>query len=93
MSSIAARPSRTAVLGAVLALLLGLMFGIESIVHYTMNSMEDPNIKAFGIPFNDASPVTWAASVILIVGGLTFFPALALGPIVEHLAMLDGTLF
>ena len=31
--------------------------------------------------------------VILIVGGLTFFPALALGPIVEHLAMLAGTLF
>ena len=28
--------------------------------------------------------------VILIVGGLTFFPALALGPIVEHLAMLAG---
>jgi len=31
--------------------------------------------------------------VILIVGGLTFFPALALGPIVEHLAMVKGTLF
>jgi K+-transporting ATPase ATPase A chain len=31
--------------------------------------------------------------VILIVGGLTFFPALALGPIVEHLAMIAGTLF
>ena len=31
--------------------------------------------------------------VILIVGGLTFFPALALGPIVEHLAMPAGTLF
>ena len=45
------------------------MLGIESIVHYTMNSMEDPNIKAFGIPFNAASPMTWAASVILIVGG------------------------
>ena len=28
--------------------------------------------------------------VILIVGGLTFIPALALGPIVEHLAMLGG---
>ena len=28
--------------------------------------------------------------VILIVGGLTFFPALALGPVVEHLAMLSG---
>ena len=32
-------------------------------------------------------------SVILVVGGLTFFPALALGPIVEHLAMINGTLF
>jgi potassium-transporting ATPase potassium-binding subunit len=31
--------------------------------------------------------------VILIVGGLTFFPALALGPIVEHLAMISGQLF
>jgi K+-transporting ATPase ATPase A chain len=27
------------------------------------------------------------------VGGLTFFPALALGPIVEHLAMQAGTFF
>jgi potassium-transporting ATPase potassium-binding subunit len=31
--------------------------------------------------------------VILIIGGLTFFPALALGPIVEHLAMNAHTLF
>ena len=31
--------------------------------------------------------------VILIIGGLTFFPALALGPIVEHLAMTAGTVF
>ncbi len=31
--------------------------------------------------------------VIVIIGGLTFFPALALGPIVEHLAMYGGTLF
>lgn len=30
---------------------------------------------------------------ILIVGGLTFFPALALGPIVEHLAMISGQAF
>ncbi|AOF92437.1 potassium-transporting ATPase subunit KdpA [Sinorhizobium sp. RAC02] len=30
---------------------------------------------------------------ILIVGGLTFFPALALGPVVEHLAMLAGQTF
>ena len=31
--------------------------------------------------------------VILIVGGLTFFPALALGPIVEQFAMAAGQLF
>jgi K+-transporting ATPase ATPase A chain len=31
--------------------------------------------------------------VIVIIGGLTFFPALALGPIVEQLAMTSGTLF
>src|SRR6478752_1969023 len=31
--------------------------------------------------------------VILIVGGLTFFPALALGPIVEHLAGAAGQTF
>jgi potassium-transporting ATPase potassium-binding subunit len=31
--------------------------------------------------------------VIAIMGGLTFFPALALGPIVEHLAMIAGQLF
>jgi K+-transporting ATPase ATPase A chain len=31
--------------------------------------------------------------VILVVGGLTFIPALALGPIVEHLAMLGGQTF
>ena len=30
---------------------------------------------------------------ILIVGGLTFFPAQALGPVVEHLAMLAGQTF
>lgn len=30
------------------------------------------------------------AGVVLIVGALTFFPALALGPIVEHLLMLAG---
>jgi len=31
--------------------------------------------------------------IILILGGLQFFPALALGPIVEHFAMLNGQTF
>jgi potassium-transporting ATPase potassium-binding subunit len=31
--------------------------------------------------------------VILIVGALTFFPALSLGPILEHLQLQSGKLF
>ncbi len=31
--------------------------------------------------------------VILIVGGLTFFPSLSLGPIIEHLLMKNGVAF
>ena len=31
--------------------------------------------------------------VLLIVGGLTFFPGLALGPIIEHFLMLNGKAF
>jgi K+-transporting ATPase ATPase A chain len=31
--------------------------------------------------------------VILITGGLTFLPSLALGPVVEHLSMLAGTTY
>jgi K+-transporting ATPase ATPase A chain len=31
--------------------------------------------------------------VIVIIGGLTFFPALALGPLAEHFAMQGGSLF
>jgi len=34
--------------------------------------------------------IAMVTSVVLIVGALTFFPALALGPIVEHLLMLGG---
>jgi K+-transporting ATPase ATPase A chain len=37
--------------------------------------------------------VLLVTGVILIVGGLTFFPALALGPVVEHLAMTAGQTF
>jgi K+-transporting ATPase ATPase A chain len=37
--------------------------------------------------------VVLLVGVILIIGGLTFFPALSLGPVVEHLAMQSGELF
>jgi K+-transporting ATPase ATPase A chain len=37
--------------------------------------------------------VVLLVGVIVIVGALTFFPAFALGPIVEHFLMKAGTLF
>ena len=44
-------------------------------------------------PTDNGLFVALLIGVILIVGGLTFFPALALGPVVEHLAMHAGSLF
>jgi potassium-transporting ATPase potassium-binding subunit len=42
------------------------------------------------LPTDKAPFAIWLTLVILIVGALTFFPALSLGPIVEHLTMLGG---
>ncbi|CAO3441181.1 potassium-transporting ATPase subunit KdpA [Azospirillum endophyticum] len=50
-------------------------------------------VSAGTFPTHDGLFVGLLVGVILIVGGLTFFPALALGPVVEHLAMSAGTLF
>jgi K+-transporting ATPase ATPase A chain len=44
-------------------------------------------------PTDNGLFVALLVSVILIIGGLTFFPALALGPIAEHLALFNGALF
>jgi K+-transporting ATPase ATPase A chain len=45
--------------------------------------------------FSTSSPtfVVLLLGVIVIVGALTFFPADALGPVVEHLQMLKGKTF
>jgi K+-transporting ATPase ATPase A chain len=40
------------------------------------------------LPTDHAPFIIWLALVIIIIGALTFFPALALGPIVEHLMMM-----
>jgi K+-transporting ATPase ATPase A chain len=37
--------------------------------------------------------VVLLTGVIVIVGGLTFFPALALGPVIEHFLMISGSTF
>jgi K+-transporting ATPase ATPase A chain len=44
-------------------------------------------------PTDGALFVSLLVGVILIVGALTFFPALSLGPLVEHFAAGAGRLF
>jgi K+-transporting ATPase ATPase A chain len=44
-------------------------------------------------PVNTALFTVLLTGVIIIVGALTFFPALSLGPILEHLLLQHGTLF
>jgi potassium-transporting ATPase potassium-binding subunit len=44
-------------------------------------------------PVTGALFTTLLVSTIVIVGALTFFPALSLGPILEHLLMMSGKVF
>ncbi|HTV41103.1 MAG TPA: potassium-transporting ATPase subunit KdpA [Candidatus Sulfotelmatobacter sp.] len=44
-------------------------------------------------PVSGKTFVILLVGTVLLVGALTFLPALALGPIVEHFLMLKGTLF
>ena len=50
-----------------------------------------PSVGAF--PVTSALFTVLLTGVILIVGALTFFPALSLGPILEHLLLRAGTSF
>mgnify|MGYP002713616599 CR=1 FL=1 len=49
--------------------------------------------SAGSLPTHGPLFVGLLVGVILIAGGLAFFPALALGPIAEHLALAAGTTF
>ncbi|WGF87967.1 potassium-transporting ATPase subunit KdpA [Marinivivus vitaminiproducens] len=50
-----------------------------------------PSLGTF--PTHGGLFVALLAGVVLIVGGLTFLPSLALGPVAEHFAMLSGTTY
>jgi len=50
-------------------------------------------LSAGTFPTDGGLFVGLVVGVILITGGLTFLPSLALGPIAEHLAMQAGTLY
>jgi len=50
-------------------------------------------VSAGTFPTHGPLFVTLLVGVVLIVGALTFFPALSLGPVVEHYLMHDGVLW
>jgi branched-chain amino acid transport system permease protein len=61
-------PSYAVALVPTLAMVAGLVLIIECIV-YTVHGDGNPNIKAFGVPFNAGSPITWTLAVVLLIGG------------------------
>jgi branched-chain amino acid transport system permease protein len=62
-------PSYAIALIPTLALVAGLVLAIETIVHHTVSPGDDPNVKAFGMSFNAASPITWIVALFLIAAG------------------------
>jgi K+-transporting ATPase ATPase A chain len=78
-----------------LAMLIG-RFGVILPVLAIAGSMAGKKITPPGSGTFETTGVLFAlllAGTVLIVGALTFFPALALGPIVEHLLMNAGKAF
>jgi K+-transporting ATPase ATPase A chain len=77
------------------AMLVGRFFMIIPMLAIAGNlaskKMVPPSLGTF--PVTTPLFTTLLVSVIVIVGALTFFPALSLGPIVEHLLMQAGKTF
>jgi branched-chain amino acid transport system permease protein len=62
-------PSYLMALIPTVAMIAGAILIIETVVHFSVNPGDDSHIKAFGVPFDAASPVVWGIAVVLAVGG------------------------
>lgn len=78
-----------------IAMLLGRFFMVIPILAVAGNLASKKAVPASLGTFPVTGPLfsILLVSVILIVGALTFFPALSLGPILEHLLMVSGKVF
>ena len=78
-----------------IAMLLGRFFVVIPILAISGNLARKKTVPASLGTFPVTGPLftILLVSTILIVGALTFFPALSLGPILEHLLMLSGKAF
>jgi K+-transporting ATPase ATPase A chain len=74
------------------AMLIGRFLMIIPIMAVAGSLVQKKIVPASAGTFPTTGPlfVALLVGVILIVGGLTFFPALSLGPIVDHLMMIGG---
>jgi potassium-transporting ATPase potassium-binding subunit len=77
------------------AMLLGRFFGVIPILAIAGNLARKRTAPASLGTFPVTGPLftVLLVSTIVIVGALTFFPALSLGPILEHLLMVSGKSF
>jgi K+-transporting ATPase ATPase A chain len=77
------------------AMLLGRFFGVIPILAIAGNLAKKRTAPASLGTFPVTGPLftVLLVSTIVIVGALTFFPALSLGPILEHLLMVSGKSF
>jgi K+-transporting ATPase ATPase A chain len=78
-----------------IAMLLGRFFLIIPMLALAGNLARKKAVPPSAGTFPVTTPLfsTLLVSVVVIVGALTFFPALGLGPIVEHLLMISGVTF
>jgi potassium-transporting ATPase potassium-binding subunit len=78
-----------------IVMLLGRFFGVIPILAIAGNLASKKTVPASLGTFPVTGPLfsILVVCVILIVGALTFFPALSLGPILEHLLMVSGKVF
>jgi potassium-transporting ATPase potassium-binding subunit len=76
-------------------MLLGRFFMVLPVLAIAGNLARKKIVPESAGTFPVTSPLfaTLLVSVVLIVGALTFFPALSLGPILEHLLMHAGKVF
>jgi K+-transporting ATPase ATPase A chain len=76
-------------------MLVGRFFMIIPMLAIAGNLAKKKTVPASAGTFPVTTPLftVLLVSVILIVGALTFFPALSLGPVLEHLLMMAGKAF
>jgi K+-transporting ATPase ATPase A chain len=78
-----------------MTMLVGRFFMIIPMLAIAGNLAKKKAVPATAGTFPVTTPLftVLLVSVIVIVGALTFFPALSLGPVLEHLLMMAGKTF